>query len=262
LTPPKLALVTPPPSRMSALREATEARIALGRSGAGLPTRAAQSFLLDHAHARQAVWSPLDSDGLQASLEALGYHVAHAASNAIDRAEYLRRPDLGRSLSDTSRETLLSLGSDNDIAIVIADGLSAKAVELNAIPVIVALGPLLAEAGLTVSTITIATQARVALADGVGVALGARASLILVGERPGLSAADSLGAYLTYAPKPGLPDSSRNCISNIRDGGLQPADAARQISEILVKMMRHGVSGVALEAIRGDEINTLSAIPQ
>src|SRR5690606_13413956 len=119
------------------------ARIALGRTGAGLPTRAAQNFLLDHAHARQAVWSPLDSDSLVTAVEALGYTTMHAASDAKNRAEYLRRPDMGRRLSSASYDALAALHEENEIAIVVADGLSAKAVELNAVPVIAALKPLL-----------------------------------------------------------------------------------------------------------------------
>lgn len=261
MTPPKLSLITPAASQISALRNLTEARIALGRTGAGLPTRAAQNFLLDHAHARQAVWSPLDCDNLVTAVEALGFKTVHAASDANDRAEYLRRPDLGRRLSSSSYTALSALEEENEIAIVVADGLSAKAVELNAVPVIAALKPMLLASGFSASSIVIATQARVALGDGIGEALQAKATVMLIGERPGLSAADSLGAYLTYAPKPGLADSSRNCISNIRDGGLQPAEAARQIHDLLQRMMRQKASGIILEELAGGDA-TISGPPE
>jgi ethanolamine ammonia-lyase small subunit len=260
---PKLSLITPAASQIAALRDLTEARIALGRTGGGLPTRAAQNFLLDHAHARQAVWSPLDSDHLVAEIQALGFKTMSAASDANDRAEYLRRPDLGRRLSSASCRELSALHEKAEIAIVVADGLSAKAVELNAVPVIAALKPLLLASGFSTAIIVIATQARVALGDGIGEALGAKATVMLIGERPGLSAADSLGAYLTYAPQPGLADSSRNCISNIRDGGLKPAEAAVQIHGLLQRMIRHKASGIALEekTENGLTVSSTAAIP-
>lgn len=248
MTSTKPSLVTRAPSGLSVLRDATEARIALGRTGAGLPTRVAQTFLLDHARAREAVWSPLDTESLRAALVAQGLRVLDAKSAAGDRAEYLRRPDMGRRLADEACAALSVFRGQAEIAIVVADGLSATAVEVNAAPVIAALTPLLEKAGLAAPVVVIATQARVALGDGVGDALSAKATVVLVGERPGLSAADSLGAYLTWGPVPGLPDSRRNCISNIRDGGLVPSAAAAQIAALLVRMFERQTSGIVLDA--------------
>ncbi|PYG55196.1 ethanolamine ammonia-lyase subunit EutC [Rhizobium sp. UGM030330-04] len=240
------SLVSGPPERLKALRAMTDARVALGRTGASPPTRAVQTFLLDHAQARQAVWRPLDIDGVGRDLRALGADVVHVASRAPDRADYLRRPDLGRALSDEGARALEGKGKGADVALVIADGLSATAVEMNAVPVATALLQALASEGLTVAPITLATQARVALGDDVGAALGAKVAVILIGERPGLSAADSLGAYVTFGPKTGLPDSRRNCISNIRDGGVSPVEAAGKIMILIRAMCQQETSGVVL----------------
>lgn len=239
-------LVTKAPELLERLNTATEARIALGRCGPGLPTAAVQSFLLDHARARQAVWRPLDVDGLERDLTACGAMVVHAASRAVDRAEYLRRPDLGRALCDEGRRALVAKAGECDVALVIADGLSATAVEINAIPLVAALLPLLAGQGFLVGPVTLASQARVALGDDAGVALSARTVIVMIGERPGLSAADSLGVYMTHAPEVGLPDSRRNCISNIRDGGLPVPEAAAKIMTLLLAMRAQATSGVAL----------------
>lgn len=239
-------LISGPPERLKALRAATEARVALGRTGASPPTRAVQAFLLDHAQARQAVWRPLDIDKVEHELRACGADVVHVASRARDRADYLRRPDLGRSLSDKGRLALDGQAKGADVALVIADGLSATAVETNAVPVAKALLEALASNALTVAPIILATQARVALADDVGAALGAKVAVILIGERPGLSAADSLGAYVTFGPETGLPDSRRNCISNIRDGGVPPIEAAGRIMTLISAMFQQETSGVTL----------------
>lgn len=240
------SLITKAPELLECLKAATEARIALGRCGPGLPTAAVQGFLLDHARARQAVWRPLDVDGLERNLTACGGVVVHAASRAVDRAEYLRRPDLGRALSEEGRRALAAKASECDVAFVIADGLSATAVEINAAPLVAALLPLLAEQDFSVGPVTIATQARVALGDDAGVALGARTVIVIIGERPGLSAADSLGVYMTHAPEAGLPDSRRNCISNIRDGGLPVPEAAAKVMALLLAMRAQATSGIDL----------------
>jgi len=240
------SLISDPPERLKILRAETEARVALGRTGASLPTRAVQTFLLDHAQARQAVWRPLDIDRVERDLRACGADVVLVASRAKDRAEYLRRPDFGRALSDEGRLTIDGHLKGADIALVVADGLSATAVETNAVPVAKALLEALASEGLTVAPIILATQARVALADDVGAALGAKVVVILIGERPGLSAADSLGAYVTFGPETGLPDSRRNCISNIRDGGVPPVEAADKIMTLIKAMCQQETSGVTL----------------
>ncbi|WP_420961637.1 ethanolamine ammonia-lyase subunit EutC [Brucella sp. IR073] len=240
------SLTTRAPEELEALRSATDARIALGRSGTGLPTAAVQAFLLDHARAREAVWRPLDVEAVERELLSLGVPVVHVASRAKDRAEYLRRPDLGRRLSPDRSLALGEPGRAVDVALMVADGLSATAVEMNAAPLVGALLPLLQSQGLTIAPVVLATQARVALGDDIGVALKALISVVLIGERPGLSAVDSLGAYLTYAPQTNLPDSRRNCISNIRDGGLPIAEAASRIAMLVSAMRKQATSGVAL----------------
>jgi len=244
---PARDLICEAPAPLLALRNEVTARVALGRSGAGLPTRAAQRFLADHAFARAAVWSALDVEAVAAQLASQNLAVAVVRSQAPDRATYLRRPDLGRMLAPDDRERLAAIPRrDGDVAIVIGDGLSAKATETNAAPLIEALLARLHEQGVAAPIAVIATEARVALSDEIGAALGAAAVVTLIGERPGLSAADSLGVYITWAPEPGLPDSRRNCISNIRPDGLSPEAAAVEIVRLLVLMRAHSTSGVSL----------------
>lgn len=232
------------------LKEMTDARVSLGRHGAGLPTRAQLSFLLDHARAREAVWTSVDRTSLADRINRLGLSVVGIDSMAADRSIYVRRPDLGRLLSVESAQLLkqAAAGKIYDVAIVVADGLSSSAVDINAAPLIEALVPKIAALNLLVAPVALANQARVALGDPVGEAVGAKLTIVLVGERPGLSAADSLGAYITYGPRSGNPDSGRNCISNIREGGLPVREAAEIISALVRDMMRTGVSGVALKA--------------
>jgi ethanolamine ammonia-lyase small subunit len=232
------------------LKSMTEARVALGRFGAGQPTKVQLAFLMDHARAREAVWSEVDRHGLSLRLNARGLDAIEVASLAEERGTYVRRPDLGRQLSSASAEQLRSVrpesGENFDVVIVVADGLSSNAVEVNATPLIEALQAHLKELNLSLAPIVLAENARVALADPVGEALGAKLSIILIGERPGLSAADSLGAYVTYEPRSGTPDSRRNCISNIRDGGMSIASAADAITALVKAMVQTGISGVAL----------------
>jgi ethanolamine ammonia-lyase small subunit len=232
------------------LREMTDARVALGRHGAGLPTKAQLSFLLDHARAREAVLTTVDRAALEERLAVLGLEAVHVDSMADDRSIYVRRPDLGRLLKPESAEALKRSGEARrcDISIVVADGLSSSAVDLNAVPLIEALAPKFGALGLAVAPIVLASQARVALGDPIGQALGAKLTVVLIGERPGLSAADSLGAYITYGPRPGMPDSRRNCVSNIRDGGLTIGEAAEIITALVRDMAKTGVSGVGLRA--------------
>lgn len=238
------------PERVLDLRQMTDARVSLGRHGAGLPTGAQLSFLLDHARAREAVWTSVDRAALEERLTAAGLEVVHVDSMADDRSVYVRRPDLGRLLTPEATERLKDLAGGNgcDIAIVVADGLSSSAVDLNAVPLIEALSPKLTTLNLSAAPIVMANQSRVALGDPAGEALGAKLTIVLVGERPGLSAADSLGAYITYGPKSGNPDSGRNCVSNIRDGGLPIREAAEVIAALVKDMMKTRVSGVALKA--------------
>lgn len=232
------------------LKDMTDARVSLGRHGAGLPTRAQLAFLLDHARAREAVWTSVDRRSLADRLNRLGLSVVNVESMARDRTIYVRRPDLGRQLSAESAVRLKQkrTGEGYDVAIIVADGLSSSAVELNVVPLIEALVPRLESLNLTAAPIILANQARVAIGDPVGEALEAKLTIVLVGERPGLSAADSLGAYITYGPTSGNPDSNRNCVSNIRDGGLSAAEAPKIISTLIRDMMGTRVSGVSLKA--------------
>ncbi|MFE7225710.1 ethanolamine ammonia-lyase subunit EutC [Nocardioides sp. NPDC057577] len=227
------------------LRRATPARIGLGRAGNAVPTSEVLAFGAAHAAARDAVHLPLDVDALVERLTDLDLGTPRVvASAAPDRATYLTRPDLGRIPEagglDLPEET-------PDLAIVIADGLSAEAVAKHAVPLLEHLLPLL-DSATTVAAPVVATQARVALGDHIGKALGARLVLVLIGERPGLSSSDSLGAYLTWDPRPGVLDSARNCISNIRPPhGLDHATAARTIVTLLAGARELGATGVALK---------------
>ncbi len=229
------------------LRAFTPARVAIGRCGDGLPTAALLDFQLAHARARDAVWAELDVPALGAAIRAhLGTDatVLAVATQAPDRRTYLQRPDLGRALTPASRQTLPTAGAW-DVAIVVADGLSAPAVHAHAPATVLAL---LAElAPLRIAPIVLARQARVALGDEIGAALGVQLVVMLIGERPGLSSPDSLGAYLTFAPRPGRQNHERNCVSNIRAAGLPPAAAARRIAFLVKTALEMRISGVALK---------------
>jgi len=234
-----------PWTRLAAL---TPARLALGRAGPSLPTREVLKLGFAHARARDAVHAELDVETMAAGVAALGCETVLVESAAPDRATYLRRPDFGRRLSARSRALLQQAGRpEADIAIMVADGLSASAMGLNALPLLRALLPLLAGAGLSLGPVTLARQARVALGDEVGALMGARLVLVLIGERPGLSAADSLGAYLTFAPEIGRSDAQRNCVSNIRTAGLVPAAAAGKIAWLIGQALALSLTGVALK---------------
>lgn len=245
---PSPGIADPPgsaPDPWTRLRASTRARIGLGRVGDAMPLAAVLELQAAHAAARDAVHAPLDTEGLAAAIrEATGGPVAIVRSRAPDRATYLRRPDLGRELSPEDA-ALLAPGAC-DLALVVADGLSAVAARRHAPAVIAALCPLLPDVRL--APVVIAREARVAIGDGIGAALGARHVAVLIGERPGLTVADSLGIYLTRAPRPGRRDSERNCISNIhRAGGLAPAEAAARLAWLLREADRIGATGIALK---------------
>ena len=232
----------------SVLQCRTPARIGLGRCGISLPTREVLAFGLAHAQARDAVHASFDSTTLSAKLSALGLMTIEVDSEATDRAHYLRRPDHGRRLREPSRRRLSGLESKGcDLAVVVGDGLSASAVAAHAPALIAAFLPLAAKLGLRLGPVAIATGARVALGDEIGVLLKARAIAVLIGERPGLSSADSLGVYLTYDPRPGRNDAERNCISNIRPEGLAIAVAAFKLAWLIDASLARGLSGVALK---------------
>lgn len=237
------------PHPLRALRRYTDARIGLGRAGAGLPTAAHLDFAEAHAKARDAVHAPFDADAVERALREAGRASLRIGSEALDRAGYLRRPDLGRRLSAESRSALTDAakGGPFDLAVILADGLSATAAQAYAATVALATLDLVPKAW-RVAPILIASQARVALSDPAGEALGAKLVLMLVGERPGLSAADSLGAYLTFDPKPGrTTDADRNCVSNIRVGGLAPALAASKLAGLLARARSLGLTGTRLK---------------
>jgi ethanolamine ammonia-lyase small subunit len=242
-----------PPSRsLKDLRDLTPARVGLGRAGSSMPTDALLAFTLDHARARDAVHGAFDTSRLVEGLTELdgllGLKPVLLASQARNRRDYLRRPDLGRMLDPDSRRALMD-GSSNpgQLVIVIGDGLSPAAVNIHALELVRNLVPRLAEAGIQIGGTAVASGARVALGDEIGAMLGARMVLMLIGERPGLSAPDSLGAYLTFAPRIGLTDAERNCVSNIHGAGLGYDEAAFKIAWLVREGLARQVTGVALK---------------
>lgn len=251
--PPGLALA---PAWAARLRALTPARVGLGRTGVSLETRDLLDFQRCHALARDAVHSQLQAASLAATLSAIAATEAlplHSA--ASDRATYLQRPDLGRTLSEASRTLLAERAVPSPpinesarpsrLAFVVADGLSALAVERHAEPLLKELIPLVD--GWQLVPLCVVEQARVAIGDEIGVALGADVSIVLIGERPGLSSPDSLGAYITWQPRPGKTDAERNCISNIRVGGLTYSQATAQLVYYLTEARRRQLTGIALK---------------
>jgi len=226
----------------ASLRAYTPARIALGRAGSALPTDEVLRFGLAHARARDAVHAALDAEALAVELRALGLEVCIVRSAAPDRATYLLRPDLGRKLAQECALT----GSPVPIALAIEDGLSAIAVQRHAAPLLRALLEH-APQRWTGAPAVIALQGRVALGDEIGERLGARLVAVFIGERPGLSAADSLGVYLTFDPRVGRTDAERNCLSNIRPEGLGYTEAARRLDWLAAAALARGKTGVALK---------------
>lgn len=227
-----------------ALRGHTTARIGLGRVGVSLPTARHLDFQLAHARARDAVHAALDVDGIAAALARAGHQVLRLRSAAPDRATYLRRPDLGRRLDPAMLHALRLIPCD--LAFVIADGLSAAAVNTQAAAVMQEVLAVLPNPG-RVGPVCLVEQGRVAVSDEVGARLGAALVVVLIGERPGLSAADSMGAYITHAPAIGTPDAKRNCVSNIRPQGLGLAEAGATIANVVAAARLHQLTGVALE---------------
>jgi ethanolamine ammonia-lyase small subunit len=230
----------------AALRRATPARIGLGRSGAGLPTTAHLDFQLAHALARDAVHAVFEPARIAAEIAAGGRETLPLRSAAADRTTYLRRPDLGRRLSAESRERLAArLPCPPEIVFVIADGLSAAAVHAHAVALLHATVARL-DPALCIGPVAIVEGGRVAIGDEIGGLLGADLAAVLIGERPGLSAADSLGVYVTWQPAPGTLDAARNCLSNIRPQGLPIDEAADRLVALLTEARRHRMTGVAL----------------
>lgn len=237
------------------LRQFTAARIALGRTGVSVPTAPQLAFQLAHAQARDAVHLELDDAALATALtEALGLPCVCVQSAAADRATYLRRPDLGRKLDPASRAALNRPGS-YDIGFVMADGLSALAIERHALPFLRSWFD--AATPMAIAPLVIVRQGRVAIGDEVGQMLGIELVVVMIGERPGLSSPDSMGLYLTWQPRVGMTDERRNCISNVRPEGLGYDDAARKLHYVMTEARLRGLSGVAL---KDDSVKDASAI--
>jgi len=232
---------------IDSLKEFTAARIALGRTGTSIPLKQSLEFKLAHAHARDAVYSVLDVDQLTDQLKALEMTVLHLHSKAATRHKYLKRPDHGRQLSEDSAVLLSDYAIKSDVSIIIADGLSADAVNENACKMLKALLPKLIASDYKIAPVCLVEQGRVAIGDDIAYGLNSMFSLVLIGERPGLSSADSMGAYLTYNPRPGLTDESRNCISNIRPHGLRHKQAADKIFYLINESFKRKLSGINLK---------------
>jgi ethanolamine ammonia-lyase small subunit len=226
------------------LGDFTPARVGLGRAGHSLPTRALLDFQLAHAKARDAVHLALDVRSLAVELQQKEIPFVTLASAAPDRTTYLHRPDLGRKLNAESRQRLAPLKSEYDAVFVIADGLSALAVHRHAAAL---LSHILPKLNWRIAPVAVVEQGRVAIGDEIGELLGAKLSVVLIGERPGLSSPDSLGVYLTWQPRPGRTDAERNCISNIRAEGLSYPAASQTLLFLMNESRRLKLSGVQLK---------------
>ena len=238
------------------LRQLTGARIALGRAGGSLPTAPLLEFQLAHARARDAVHLAFDAGEVQRQLQECGHAVLQVHSQAASRGVYLRRPDLGRRLDRPSGAALARFaagGGGYDAAFVVGEGLSPLAIHRHAVAVLETAWQALAQQGWRLAPVVVASQARVALGDEIGALLQASQVAILIGERPGLSAADSLGIYLTYGPRVGRTDAERNCISNIRPEGLGYQAAAQVLVRLMLRARELQLTGVGLKD-EGDKL--------
>jgi len=244
----------PSPHSLERLRQLTPARVGLGLAGASLPTKALLEFTLDHARARDAVHAAFDVSAMMRSLRELGLQACSVSSRAGNRKDYLRRPDLGRMLDPDSQRGLAGrAGGERRLAIVVGDGLSPAAVNAHAAALLRSLIQQLSAEKIEIDLAVVASGARVALGDEIGAILGARMVVVLIGERPGLSAADSLGAYLTFAPRIGLTDERRNCVSNIHRAGLGYDEAAFRIAWLIREGLARELTGVALKDESGSQ---------
>ncbi|PIB36930.1 ethanolamine ammonia-lyase [Reichenbachiella sp. 5M10] len=233
-------------------RDFTKARIALGRAGGSLTTEERLAFRRDHALARDAVWSELDTGSLLTQIHEMGYDTMLLRSQAIDREQYIQRPDLGRLLDAESEESLQKQQSGYDISICLVDGLSAMAIAQHALPFLRCLLPLLK--GYTIGPLAVVQQGRVAIGDPIGQHNQCQVCVVLIGERPGLTSPYSMGAYMTYSPKGGLTDERRNCISNIRTEGLSYERAAQKLCFLITEAIRRKLSGVDLKDTYEDQL--------
>lgn len=248
------------PDTWTSLQAFTAARVALGRSGASLPTRERLAFQLALARARDSVHAPFGPSDFATQLASLPVPSVILASNAPDRATYLRRPDLGRTLAAAARKTLkpAPAGTSWDLVVILSDGLSPLATLRQSPPLLALLLPQLLAAGWRVAPLVIVPNARVAVQDEIGEWLSTSLSLMLLGERPGLGSPDSLGAYFTFQPRPGKTDADRNCISNIRPEGLPPAAAAEKLFVLLSQSRQRQLSGVGLKDDGGALANPIT----
>jgi len=232
------------------LRRYTQARIGLPRAGAALTTAELLAFQLAHAQARDAVWRAWEPESYAPALREAGIEHMVCATRAPDRATYLKRPDLGRQLDAASIPQLTAARTTPaaEVVVILSDGLSASAAHEHGLRTVHAILQALHRVGRSCAPLVLAGQARVAVSDEIGATLGARVAVIVLGERPGLSAPDSLGIYLTHGPKPGNHDAQRNCISNVREpGGLPPTLAAERLVALLQRSLALGMSGVQLK---------------
>ncbi len=245
----------------------THARVGLGRVGVGVPTEHLLQFRLDHTLARSAVREPFESAALTAELVDAGLDVVVVDTLTHLRGEFLRRPDLGRRLSDPAIAELRALADARaaegrpgvDVVIAISDGLSATAVDSHALELVTAIAAALAARGISIGPVVVVPFGRVGVLNDIGAAIGARSAAIVIGERPGLSAPDSLSVYFEVAPRSGLDDSSRNCISNIRPRGLPIEVAAVQVAMLITAGLQRGISGTGLKPEYGEATDMLVA---
>ncbi|WP_138993514.1 ethanolamine ammonia-lyase subunit EutC [Larkinella sp. C7] len=251
------------PDPWAFLQSHTSARIARGRTGHSLPTRALLDFQLDHARARDAVYSELERDTLLTQLQVIQQPVLQLHSRAADRQQYLQRPDLGRKLDEKSLSHLHHLTGVSgksaqgfDLSIVLVDGLSATAINRHAGAVVSRLVEEIRALGWSLAPLCLVEQGRVAIGDEIAHALKAETVVVLIGERPGLTSPDSMGAYLTFGPQPGLTDESRNCISNIRPEGFPYEAAVQKLLYLLTEMKTRRLSGVLLKDEFDDNLLT------
>jgi ethanolamine ammonia-lyase small subunit len=229
------------------MRAATPARIGLARAGSSIATRDHLAFQLAHARARDAVHAPFDPAALVERLRQRGLEAVQLHSAAADRPTYLARPDLGRRLDDASRARLAAMARGYDLAFVLADGLSARAVTSHAVPLLDESLPQLRRDGRRIGPVAVVEQGRVAIGDEIGSILGAALVCVLIGERPGLTSPDSLGAYLTWQPAIGRTDSERNCLSNIRPAGMAYAEAALRLVYLCAQARLRRCTGIMLK---------------
>lgn len=229
------------------LQQYTDARIALGRCGSSLPLKESLKFKLAHARARDAVHQAVQTAVLASQLTARGIQSIPLTSRITDRKEYLTRPDQGRRLGDEARQILLSQPKGYDVGVMICDGLSAPAIHQSAVAVACGFLDVVRDARLTFAPVLVVTHGRVAIGNEIGEILGIKLTILLIGERPGLSSSDSLGVYMTYAPSLETTDESRNCISNIRPGGMTVAEAVRRMAYLTEEAFAQKRTGVELK---------------